>query len=102
MPINEIDPTKIVPLEGRCLIKRAPAADKRGSIYIPQQARENASFEGVIININERPHGDAVGVRIGDHVLFSQAIGSDDSTFFRFMGEDYVLIPTDAILGVAA
>lgn len=102
MPNVEIDPRSIIPMEGRCLVKRAPAGEKRGSLYLPEQARDNSTFEGVVININERQHGDATGVRAGDHVFFSKAIGSDDSTFFRFKSEDYVLIPTDAILGVAA
>ena len=36
----------------------------------------------------------------GDHVWFSSHIGQDDSNFFAWGDEDYILIPCDAIQAV--
>lgn len=100
MRTTEIDPTRIQPTERRAIVKRDPAPEKRGVIHLPKH-EDRYTFEGTVVAINEPMGGEAEGVDKGDRVWFSSYVGEDDSRFFRWKGEDYVLIPTEAILAVA-
>jgi co-chaperonin GroES (HSP10) len=100
--INEIDPRNIKLMPGRCLIKRGKAAEEKRGIIMPVSSRERQTFEGTVFAINEVPNGEAGDVRAGDRVFFSRNIGSDDSRFFNWGGDEWVLIPCEAIQAVAA
>ena len=95
---------KVQPLGDRVLIKHEKAADKIGSLFLPEQAKEKP-VEATVIAIGEgkwnpindgnvRSTHDPLPVSIGDRVLVSKYGGTE----IKIDGEDFKLIQIDDIL----
>jgi chaperonin GroES len=93
----------IRPLGDRILVKRVEEdVEKRGSIYIPDTAKEKPQKGEVMAVGNGRLKEDgsriALEVKAGDKVLFGKYSGSEvklDSDEFLIMREDDVLAILD-------
>ena len=100
---REIDPETITPLNGRVLIKRdAPPAEKAG-IILPGK-KDYKIYEGTIVKLPEDLGRDFENedTRVGQHAWFNWNIGEDDTAFLTWQGDNYALIPAEALLGVGA
>ncbi|MDI6774037.1 MAG: hypothetical protein QME60_01380 [Verrucomicrobiota bacterium] len=101
--LNAIDPNRIRPTEGRALVKRIPEAEMIGKIINPKLWRKpNHTFEAEVLAINPKLGDDAQDVHAGDRVHVSSYTNVDDSRFIKWDGDEYALIPTDAIQAVLA
>lgn len=96
--VIEMDPTKIKPLGNKLIVKRSLANDKKGSLYLSENAKERKpTFEGVVIAVGGEPGPDEMDVMIGDYVYFSYAVNGQDSAFLTWKGESYAIIPYEAV-----
>ena len=92
----------IQPLGNRVLIKRVQAATSKGGILLPETAKEKPR-EGEVIavgpgKINEEGKLDAMQVKVGDKILFTNYAGTEvksDQT-----DEEYLILSQDDILGI--
>jgi chaperonin GroES len=92
---------KIRPLSDRIVLRRKVAADKVGSIFVPENAKEKLS-EGEVLavgpgqfvaELNERR---PVAVKAGDVVVFGKYSGAE----VEVDGDKIVVLREDDILGV--
>ena len=96
--VIEMDPSRIRPLGNKLIVKRSVANDKKGSLYLPENAKERKpTFEGVVIAVGGEPGPDEMDVMIGDYVHFSYAVNGQDSAFLTWKGESYAIIPYEAV-----
>lgn len=104
MPRTDIDPETIEPTAGRAVVKRAPISEMRGKLHLPKtsRARDSYTFEAEVVSINATLCDDAVDVKVGNRIFVSAHIGEDDSRFIPWQGQEFIIIPTDAIQAVAA
>ena len=80
------------PLNDRVLIRIDIEPEKtKGGLWIPEQARQK-SEHGWVEAVAE---GIEI-VKIGDKILFDKYAG----TVLKLEGVDYIVIPTDSILGI--
>jgi len=95
--------TTLRPLHDRVLVKRlAEGDDKRGSIVIPDTAKEKPR-EGEIVAVGTGRVTDEgkhypLAVKQGDRILFAKYSGSD----VRLDGEEFLIMKEEDILGVLA
>ena len=92
---------KIRPLGDRVLIKRAEAEEKTaGGILLPETAKDKPK-EGKVIAIGDGRTLDSgerstFTVKVGDTVLFSSYAGTE----VKYVGEDYLIMREEDILGI--
>lgn len=97
-PTTGVNPNRLTPARGKCVVKRVMGAEKKGMLYLPEDARARKPlFEGTIVSISAEPGADYEKLNVGDHVYFSYQVGGDDSAFLSWEGEHYALIPAEAI-----
>ena len=90
------------PLHDRVVVRRIEASEKTaGGIIIPDTAKEKPA-EGEIVSVgpgarNEKGELVALGLRVGDRVLFGKWSGTE----VRIDGEDLLIMKESDILGVA-
>lgn len=104
---TRLDPNTIKVMANKVIIRRKFLSEKVGSLYRPQSAKSaRATFEGWIHSIGSDRPLDAgyEDLKVGDWVVFSYQVGGDDSAFFEWEGEQFALVPIEAIqlYGVAA
>jgi chaperonin GroES len=93
--------TTLRPLHDRVLVKRLEEGDeKRGSIIIPDTAREKPQ-EGKVIAIGtgfitDEGKNRPLAVKQGDRILFGKYSGSE----VRLNGEDYLIMKEEDVLGI--
>jgi chaperonin GroES len=91
------------PLSDRVLVKPdADAAEKVGSIYVPDTAKERPQ-RGEVVAVGPGRKSDkgdvvAMNVKAGDKVLYSKYGGTE----LEIEGEDYLIMSESDILGVYA
>ncbi len=91
------------PLSDRVLVKPdEDAAEKVGSIYVPDTAKERPQ-RGEIVAVGPGRKSDkgdvvAMNVKAGDKVLYSKYGGTE----LEIEGEDYLIMSESDILGVYA
>jgi chaperonin GroES len=93
--------TTLRPLHDRVLVKRLEEGDdKRGSIFIPDSAKEKPQ-EGKVVAVgagivtdegNNRP----LTVKKGDRILFGKYTGSE----VQLDGEDFLIMKEEDVLGI--
>jgi chaperonin GroES len=92
---------KIRPLHDRVLVKRIEESETvKGGIVIPDTAKEKPQ-QGEVIAVGngkllETGKRVAVGVKVGDRILFGKYSGSD----VKIEAEEYLIVREDEILGV--
>jgi chaperonin GroES len=92
---------KILPLQDRILIRRAPEEEKtKGGLFIPSTAQEK-SLEAEVIAVGPgrflkdgaiRP----LDVKAGDRVLISKWTGQE----VKIEGEEHLIVREDELLGI--
>ena len=93
--------TKLRPLHDRVLIRRLEAQDdKRGSIIIPDTAKEKPQ-EGKVIavgtgRVTEDGKKLPLAVKEGDRILFGKYSGSE----VTLGGQEYLIMKEEDVLGV--
>ena len=93
--------TKLRPLHDRVLIRRLEAQDdKRGSIIIPDTAKEKPQ-EGKVIavgtgRVTEDGKKLPLAVKEGDRILFGKYSGSE----VTLSGQEYLIMKEEDVLGV--
>lgn len=96
--VLEADPKKIKPLGNKIIVKRTIADDKKGSLFMPENAKaRRPTFEGVVVAVGGEPGPDEIDVMISDYVYFSYAVNGQDSAFLTWKGESYAIIPYEAV-----
>lgn len=98
------NPSGLVPLDLRILVKPDPVQEKIGSVLLPDQAKEKAKYAGtkavlVAVGANAfREWGDqALMPKPGDRVLYAQYTGARHT---GADGEDYVVMNDADLLAV--
>ena len=92
---------KIRPLQDRVLVKRVEEEEQtKGGIIIPDSAKETPA-EGEVVAVGPGKKDDQgkvipVGVKAGDHVIFSKYAGTD----VQLDGEKHLIMTEEDILGV--
>jgi chaperonin GroES len=92
---------KIRPLQDRVLVKRVEGEEQTaGGIIIPDSAKETPA-EGEVVAVGPGKKDDQgkvtpVGVKVGDHVIFSKYAGTD----VQLEGEKHLIMTEEDILGV--
>jgi chaperonin GroES len=89
------------PLHDRVMVRKLEEAEqKRGSIIIPDTAKEKpqqaeviAVGNGKLLDTGERV---ALDVKAGDRILFGKYSGSE----IKIDGDEYLILKEDEILGV--
>ena len=93
--------TTLRPLHDRVLVKRlVEGDDKRGSIFIPDTAKEKPQ-EGRVIAVGagivtEAGKNRPLTVKKGDRILFGKYTGSE----IRLDGEDFLIMTEEDVLGI--
>ncbi len=93
---------KFKPLQDRVLVKRLEEKEaKKGGIIIPDSAKEKPQ-EGEVVAVGQGKrleNGTIVplDVQKGDRILFGKYSGSEAP---KSIGEDYIIMREDEILGV--
>jgi chaperonin GroES len=91
------------PLGNRALVKRTEPKQKKGSILLPDSAREKPKQGKVLAvgpgKMDEQGKLEPMQVKVGDEVLFSSYAGSQVKTDEE--GE-YLILSQDEILGVVS
>ncbi|MBI2743026.1 MAG: co-chaperone GroES [Chlamydiales bacterium] len=95
---------KIRPLGNRVLVKRSEAKTSKGGIILPDSAKEKPK-QGEVVAVgpgrtDEEGKVHAMGIQVGDRVLFSAYAGSEVKT--DDLSTDYLIMSEDDILGVLA
>jgi chaperonin GroES len=93
-------PTTLRPLHDRVLVKRLEEDAKRGSIIIPDTAREKPQ-EGQVIAVGigavtDEGTNRPLAVKKGDRILFGKYSGSE----IRLDGQDYLIMKEEDVLGI--
>jgi chaperonin GroES len=89
------------PLHDRVLVKRLQQADeKRGSIIIPDTAKEKPQ-EGKVIavgtgTVTDEGKDRPLALKKGDRILFGKYSGSE----IQLNGEDYLIMKEEDVLGI--
>ena len=92
---------KIRPLSDRIVLRREAAADKVGSIFVPENAKEKLS-QGEVLAVGpgqfvaELNARRSVAVKAGDVVVFGKYSGAE----VEIGGEKIVVLREDDVLGV--
>jgi chaperonin GroES len=92
---------KVRPLNDRILVQRTEAEEKTaGGILLPETAKEKPK-EGRVIavgngRIKENGEREALGVKVGERVLFSAYAGTE----VKLSGEEFLIMREEDILGV--
>lgn len=91
--------SQIKPLGNRVLVKRKEATSQKGSIYLPESAKEKPK-QGEIMAIgpgstDKQGKNIPMEVKTGDQVLFSSYAGTKVKD-----SEDYLILSEDDILAV--
>ncbi len=92
---------KIRPLQDRVLVERIEEEEKtKGGIIIPDTAREKPQ-QGKVVAVgpgktDEKGNRVAMGVKVGDRVLFGKYAGSE----VEIEGKQYLIMREEDILGV--
>jgi len=92
---------KIRPLQDRVLVERIEEEEKtKGGIIIPDTAREKPQ-QGKVVAVgpgktDEKGNRVAIGVKVGDRVLFGKYAGSE----VEIEGKQYLIMREEDILGV--
>ncbi len=92
---------KIRPLQDRVLVERIEEEEKtKGGIIIPDSAREKPQ-QGKVVAVgpgktDEKGNRVAMGVKVGDRVLFGKYAGSE----VEIEGKQYLIMREEDILGV--
>lgn len=89
---------KFKPLGNRVLVKRSEAQKTKGSIILPDNAKEKPK-QGEIVAVgpgkaNKAGHLEPMELKKGDHVLFAAYAGTEVEN-----GE-YLILSEDDVLGV--
>ena len=93
--------TTLRPLHDRVLVKRLEEGDdKRGSIFIPDSAKEKPQ-EGKVIAVGtgivtDEGKNRALTVKKGDRILFGKYTGSE----VQLDGEDFLIMKEEDVLGI--
>ena len=91
---------KIRPLSDRIVLRRKVAADKVGSIFVPENAKEKL-HEGEVLAVGPGQYQETgelrpVAVKAGDVVVFGKYSGAE----VKVDGDEIVILREDDILGV--
>ncbi len=93
---------KIKPLGSRVLVKRSQAKTSKGGILLPETAKEKPKQGEVIAvgpgKMDEDGQMQAMHVRVGDQVLFTNYAGTEVKT--DEADAEYLLLSEEDILGV--
>jgi chaperonin GroES len=92
--------TTLRPLHDRVLVKRLEEGDKRGSIFIPDSAKEKPQ-EGKVIavgggSVTDEGKNRPLTVKKGDRILFGKYTGSE----VQLDGEDFLIMKEEDVLGI--
>jgi chaperonin GroES len=93
--------TTLRPLHDRVLVKRLEEQDdKRGSLFIPDMAKEKP-HEGQVIavgagKVTDEGKSVPLTVKAGDRILFGKYSGSE----VTLNGEEYLVMKEDDVLGI--
>lgn len=91
---------KIQPLGDRIVVKRLPAEDKIGSIYVPQAAQEKPTRAEVLAvgpgRTLENGRRIEPQVKTGDIVLFGKYTGTE----VKVDGDELVVLREEDLIGV--
>ena len=90
----------VKPLGNRVLVRRSSVKSTKGGILLPDTAQEKPK-EGEVLAVGPGKTGDRgevepMHVAVGDRVIF----GSYAGTEVKEMGEEYLLLSEDEILGI--
>lgn len=89
------------PLGDRIVVQRSDESEeKRGSIYIPDTAKEKPQ-RGEVVAVGNGRLGDdgkrtALEIKVGDKILFGKYVGND----VKFDDEEYLIMREDDVLAV--
>ena len=98
----ELDPARLLPLPGKCIIKRFLPGEKHKSLYLPANSKaRRPAFEGEVVAVAGNGDGVDPGFQPGDRVWFHYAVSPDDSAFFVWQGGHYAIVPFEAVQCVA-
>ena len=93
---------KIKPLGNRVLVKRSEAKTTKGSILLPESAKEKPKQGEVVAvgpgKLDEEGKLIPMNVQVGDQVLFSTYAGSEVKT--EETDAEYLIMAEEDILGV--
>lgn len=95
-----MDPDAIKIMPTKAIIRRKFLSEKKGSLIIPGSSKASrATFQGWIHSIgDDRPLEHLYeDLAVGDEVVFSYQVDGQDSTFFEHEGEQFALVPIEAI-----
>jgi chaperonin GroES len=87
---------KIRPINRKVLIKRIEEEVKKGSIIIPDTAKEKPQKGQVIEVAKVKKDDDPMQVKKGDKILFGKYAGTE----IEINDEEYLLMSEEDILGV--
>ncbi len=87
---------KIRPINRKVLIKRIEEDVKKGSIIIPDTAKEKPQKGQVIEVAKVKKDDDPMQVKKGDKILFGKYAGTE----IEINDEEYLLMSEEDILGV--
>jgi chaperonin GroES len=87
---------KIRPINRKVLIKRIEEEVKKGSIIIPDTAKEKPQKGQVIEVAKVKKDDDPMQVKKGDKILFGKYAGTE----IEINNEEYLLMSEEDILGV--
>lgn len=102
-----INNSGIAPTEFKCLVEPKPVEEKKGSIFLPEQVKEQdkyATTEGVLLAtapaafkfITEEEWGTGKPPQVGDRVIFAKYAGLRVTS--KRDGKDYLLMADKDIL----
>jgi chaperonin GroES len=100
-PMTPVTKTTLRPLHDRILVKRLAEGDeKRGSIIIPDSAKEKPQ-EGKVIAVGTGKVTEAgkklpLDVKAGDRILFGKYSGSE----VKLDGQEYLTMREEDVLGI--
>ncbi len=92
---------RLKPLENRIVLKRKEAPQSKGSILLPESAKEKPIIGEVLAvgegKLNKNGKRDPLSLKIGDLVLFSSYSGTEYQPNEK---EEYLIISEEDILAV--
>ena len=94
----EMDPNSIKPRNGMIIVKRDKETAKVGLIHRPEQ---KISYNGAVMAVAPGLCGDVAALEPGDYVYLDESeINVQNSIFFKWAGDDYLMVPAKFVAAV--